>query len=78
MLQVDPFLRLAVREYNSGSGLTMAVTICLVHLEQNDCIVKSVTLGVSVCLLLSFVVFFVVNEAFESRKEALAQAITVI
>ena len=56
----------------------MAVTICSVLLEQNDCVVKSVTLGVSVCLLLSFVVFFVVNEAFEPCKEALAQAVTVI
>ena len=54
----------------------MAVTICLVHLEQNDCVVKSVTLGVSVCLLFSFVVFPVVNEAFEPCKEALVQAIT--
>ena len=56
----------------------MAVTICLVHLEQNDCVVKSVTLGVSVCLLLSFVVFLVVNEACELRKDALVQAVTVI
>ena len=56
----------------------MAVTICLVLLEQNDCVVKSVTLGVSVCLLLSLVVFHVVNEAFEPRKEALAQDVTVI
>ena len=55
----------------------MAVTICLVHLEQNGCIVKYVTLGVSVCLLLSFVVFLVVNKAFEPRKEALVQAVTV-
>ena len=54
----------------------MAVTICLVLLEQNGCVVKSVTLGVSVCLLLSFVVFLVVNEAFELRKEALVQAVT--
>ena len=56
----------------------MAVTICLVQLEQNDYIVKSVTLGVSVCLLLSFVVFLVVNEAFEPCKKTLAQAVTVI
>ena len=55
----------------------MAVTICLVLLEQNDCVVKSVTLGVSVCLLLYFVVFLVVNETFELRKEALAQVVTV-
>ena len=56
----------------------MAVTICLVLLEQNDCVVKSVTLGVSICLLLSFVVFLVINEAFEPRKETLAQAVTMI
>ena len=49
----------------------MAVTICLVLLEPNDCVVKSVTLGVSVCLLLYFVVFFLINEAFEPCKEAL-------
>ena len=55
----------------------MAVTICLVHLEQIGCVDKTVTLGVSVCLLLSFVVFLVVNEAFEPRKEALVQAVTV-
>ena len=56
----------------------MAVTIFLVQLEQNDYVVKSVTLGVSVCLLLSFVVFFlVVNEACEMRKVALVQAVTV-
>ena len=56
----------------------MAITICLVQLEQNDCVVNSVTLGVSVCLLLSFVVFFlVVNEACELRKVALVYAITV-
>ena len=55
----------------------MAVTICLVHLEQNGCIVKTVTLGVSVHLLLSFVVFLVVNEAFEPHKEALVQAVSV-
>ena len=56
----------------------MAITICLVHLEQNDCVVKFVTLGVSVCLLLSFVVFLVFNEACELRKDALVQAVTVI
>ena len=56
----------------------MAITICLVHLEQNECVVKSVTLRVSVCLLLSFVVFLVVNEACELRKDALVQAITII
>ena len=55
----------------------MAVTICLVHLEQIGCATKIVTLGVSVFLLLSFVVFLVVNEAFEPRKEALVQAVTV-
>ena len=55
----------------------MAVTICLVHLEQIGCVDKTVTLGVSVCLLLSFVVFLVVNEAFEPRKEDLVQAVTV-
>ena len=55
----------------------MAVTICLVHLEQNGCVVKYVTLGVSVYLLLSLVVFLVVNEAFELRKDALVQAVTV-
>ena len=55
----------------------MAVTICLVHLEQNGCVVKSVTLRVSVCLLISFVVFLVVNEAFELCKDALVQAVTV-
>ena len=55
----------------------MAVTICLVHLEQNGCVVKNVTLGVSVCLLLSFVVFLIVKEAFESCKEALVQAVIV-
>ena len=55
----------------------MAVTICLVHLEQNGCVVKTVTLGVSVCLLLSFVVVVVVNEAFEPCKESLVQAVTV-
>ena len=54
----------------------MAVTICLVLLEQNDCVGNFVTLGVLVFLLLSFVVFLVVNEAFELRKEALIQAIT--
>ena len=56
----------------------MAVTICLVLLEQNYFVVKFVTLGVLVCLLLSFVVFLVVKEAFEPRKEALVQAVTVI
>ena len=55
----------------------MAVTICLVHLEQNGCDVKTVTLEVSVSLLLSFVVFLVVNEGFELRKDALVQAVTV-
>ena len=55
----------------------MAVTICLVLLEQNDCVGKSVTLRVLVFSLLSFIVFLVVNEAFEPRKEALVQAITV-
>ena len=54
----------------------MAITICLVQLEQIGYVVKTVTLRVSVCLLLSFVVFLVVNEAFEPRKEALVQAIT--
>ena len=56
----------------------MAVTICLVHLEQIGCIAKTVTLGVSVCLLLYFVVFLVFNEARELRKDALVQAVTVI
>ena len=59
----------------------MAVTICLAHLEQIGCAAKTVTLGVSVCLLLSFVVFLVVNEAFEPRKphkEALVQAVIVL
>ena len=56
----------------------MAVTICLVHLEQNGCIDKFVTLKVLVYLLLSFVVFLVVNEACELRKDALVQAVTVI
>ena len=46
-------------------------------MEQNGCVVKSVALGVSVYLLLSFVVFLVFNEAFEMRKDALVQAITV-
>ena len=55
----------------------MAVTICLVHLEQNGCVVKSVALGVSIYLLLSFVVSLVVNEAFELHKDVLVQAITV-
>ena len=55
----------------------MVITICLVHLEQNGRVVKFVTLGFSVCLLLSFVVFLVVNEAFELRKDALVQAVTV-
>ena len=56
----------------------MAVTICLVHLEQIGCFAKTVTLGISVCLLLYFVVFIVVREAFEPRNEALVQAVTVI
>ena len=56
----------------------MAITICVVHLEQNGCIEKTVTLGVSVCLLLYFVVFLVVNEDCELRKDALVQAVTVI
>ena len=84
MLQVDPFLHLAVRKYNNGSGFTVSLVFnhgryyLLGPPGTNDCVVKSVTLGVLVCLLISFVVFFVVNEAFEPRKEALAQAVTVI
>ena len=55
----------------------MAVTIAWSTWNKNDCVVKSVTIGVSVFLLLFFVVFLVDNEACELRKDALVQAVTV-
>ena len=38
---------------------------------------KFVALGFLVYLLLSFVVFLVINGAFELRKDALVQAVTI-
>ena len=72
-----------MRDYNSGSSFTVRLVFNHGHYYllgqsgQNGCVVKIVNLGVSVCLLLSFVVFLVVNKAFELRKDALVQAVTV-
>ena len=72
-----------MRVYNNDSSFTVSLVFNHGHYYllgpsgQNGCVVKTVNLGVSVCLLLSFVLFLVVNEAFELRKDAVVQAVTV-